>query len=138
MYNISNNICTFEQAKKLAEYNLPLLPYVGCTIYNTDTEKIHIVIVLENNILRTLCIDDSQLYSIDIKHAYRAYNSAEIGYMRPLDYTLPMKFEEGWAFVAEDGDVVTDIYYETEAQARAQYLLFFLKHKIIKKEDLTI
>lgn len=132
-----DNYCDYETALELNELGTPKLSYVGSIYYNKDDKKTLYMYLYDNEILASMVniSNYNEGYSVNalpIKDLIRAYNSAELGLMIPVDYTLPVKSIEGWGFVDNEGNILTDEFYKTEAQARAKYLAFFLKHKILE------
>lgn len=145
MIDIRSFVSSYDLSFELNTFEIPIVIYDGCFVYEKrptpsipENELIYVVVDCGNNQLSAIPINADKVFVKTFKEGefIKGYTSAEIGELLPIDYTLPVKVDEGWAFLGADGNIYTDYYYENETEARIMFLLLFLKTKQLTVEDL--
>lgn len=131
-----NNICSFTDAKIFAKYQIPQLIYIGSAIYNEFGEP-YIITQINNEDIKAFSLSENKIDNFNYQSIYKAYNASELGMMVPTDYISPINTTRGWAWVGNDGNIILkNSFYRTEAEARSQFLLYFLEITIIDVDDI--
>jgi len=138
--NFIKHITSFELSKELFEYGVDPILDIGSFGYHKLTEELFIILNTNEKTSKTFSFETGKNEEIKNSIIYKAYLASELGELLPSEYNLPIKVEDGWAYISGENEIVlveNDDYYETETQARMKYLLYFLKLKMIKPEDLN-
>lgn len=126
---LENQVCTLEQAKRLFTLlglNESLLNYVS------ENDKSYEIVVCNG-----YSWSDFPAYS-GYKYKYPAFTVAELGLVLPFGEYDTAQWDYGWRIYTDGGDgAMGDVYFNTEAEARAAMLIFLLENNIISPDEVN-
>lgn len=142
MVNLLKHITSFELSQELCELGIIRPIYIGSYGYDKIEKILYLVTDINGNELSVWDLNLKKIINIGSDKICKAYFASEISDMIPLDYTHPMKFSEGWSPVLNNGDVMllesSEGFYETEVEALAKYMIWFIETRHLKLEDLFL
>ena len=142
MNKIKKHLSSYLRSKELYDLGVQSIIGLGEYFYDVLDQEMYISLSDEKDeIIKSMHLNTLEMVTLNRKRCVKAYLSSEIGELLPLEYMLPRPFEEGWALVSEDGEIILvehDDFYESEIEARITFLIYFLKLKLLKPENLKL
>lgn len=123
---LSDQVCSLIQAKRLKELGV-----------NQESYFVHKINEIQDVVSTSQFKKWCEEYLPTCNDYYSAFSVAELGIALPPNGRTIFKVHDGWEFTIGTSDWKDWRRYSTEAQARAELLIYLIENKIVSVEEIN-